>query len=245
MRFLHQTWLLICSLGALTACSIPSAPPLIGFSKFAHSASLDTEQPQLGKISATAGGLIDVVPGANGGGEGTAFHAEGALSAWLAPWYDLTVGAGPFMLGVEGNVVPLHNSTVRLGLIHGVGGAIMGNWSNSSTSGSGGTAIFFDFSAGPFFQVNVSKAASVFLGAKYTFATYAEVKGNSCTNNTHYLGFSVGAPITVVRSLSIAPEMVVTYYGYNNSNASCGASANGAWADAWLLTPMVTASAAF
>lgn len=202
----------------LFSCVSPNIPPPMSFAKFVRDPG---ENRTSGKVSFSTGAAI---VGEDDGSPDTPFGesefnsyfyffpVEGALSAWLLDNYDLTFSVGvPFVMGLEGNFSFVATDTFRLGFIHGLGLAFMGDFSGYEDDWAG--ALYPDLSAGLFMQYN-NKIGSAFLGIKYTYGMYEPLGGSSespdPTSNTHYITWAVGHSFVAGR-LRITPEFVMTW----------------------------------
>ena len=141
------------------------------------------------------------------------FPVEGSLSLWLLENYDLTLSVGaPFVMGLEGNLSIAPSESVRVGIIHGMAFAFMGQFTGYEGDWSG--EFLPDLSAGLFLQFSTAGIGTTFLGFKYSYGMYSQLGGpddyQKDLSETHYISWAIGHSFTTGR-LRITPEFMMCY----------------------------------
>ena len=211
----------VVGLGA-SGCVMSVTPPPMSFSKFARSensgqartASAPASAADRGKVGVSTGAafLIDDDKEDSGGSPNLGvvlFPVEGAWTSWLADFYDLTASIHVNgQLGIEGNIRMLQRSKVSLCFIHGVN---LGFFADDITEDDWTGYFTYGFSPGLFFQVRTTDRSTLFIGGKYTYASYAELNNDEDYRTFGHFGTgSVGALFHIGRLL-VAPEIVVSF----------------------------------
>lgn len=235
----------------LISCRTPFNPPPMSFSKFVRDPG---EGRKSGKVSFSTGAAagIEKPIGEDDPLTGQSrsylllFPSEGALSMWLGEYYDLTLSVGASLnLGVEGNLSLALSDAFRLGLVHGVGLAFMGDLAGDGEHRQG--YLYPGFSAGIFAQYSHSGIGAAFLGIKYTYGMYAPVGGDpgqiDPDSATHYITWSIGHSFVAGR-LRITPEFVMGYgdWHWENNDPRVPAERN---SDLFAFILLITLAAAY
>jgi hypothetical protein len=169
------------------------------------------------------------------------FPTEGALSFWLAEYYDLTLSVNMNALAFLEGSLGADLGGVRVALLHGVGVGMWGEATGYDGDWSG--AFPYAFSGGLLIQTTLWKSGALFLGCRYTYAS-AEGLGEAADSETdewaHYVTGSLGYTFAL-GALRITPEFILSYGHFYRDRPEEPTYDDGAW----VIIPTINFAASF
>lgn len=221
--------------------------PAMTLAKFVRASSADDDTGLVGVSTGLA--IVDQPEGSYAGlgsggfyGDLFSFPFEGALSLWLAEYYDLSLSVNSSaMLTLEGSL-GVDLGGVRVALLHGAG---VGMWNQISGPDLGhpqGT-LHYGFSGGLMIQTTGWQSGTLFFGSRYTYAEIEDLNDPHTIEDwarTHSVTGSLGFTFTA-GFLRITPEFILSY-SYRHIGDTSESDYDGS---VWLIIPTVNLAASF
>lgn len=192
-RSLRLGWPSILCLASLMAgtlmagCIMPNPPPSQSLAKFVRDPPSQAKAGgpgSRGRVSVGSGVAVYETKAKEPNEEAMTgsiylFPVEGSLSLFLGERYDLSFSvSSSLLLGMDGNLALLATPRLRLGLLHGIGLGLTGcaiNCRDEESSEKWGGVLAYNVSVGLMSQIEVGRSGALFMGARYGFASHAEL----------------------------------------------------------------------
>lgn len=179
------------------------APIAPGALRFVHGEpdGIERDPSELrGAVSASFAGLLRPEPFALG------YRSSTALTAWLGDRYDLAAVWGNGLLGVEGNLALARTDAFRLGLTHGLSGALLLEARDlKSIRSLLEPSVLLSPTAGLYIEWN-GLGGTLFGAARYTHGF--ELLRGALSRPAHYASAALGYQLRIGR-VRLAPQLIV------------------------------------